>query len=139
MRTLIVDDSAIFRAALRTLLAPMPGLTVVAEADAAASAIAALTTAQPDLVLLDLSLGSDSGLTVLEAIKRLHRSVHVFVVTNHAEAQYRASCIAAGADRFFDKSSELDLLFAACARLAGPAQGHSSRVTSPVPSSQALP
>lgn len=60
IRVLVVDDHAPFRAAVDVLCAADGGLEVVAEATSVAEALAALSAA-PDLVLLDVNLGTGDG------------------------------------------------------------------------------
>lgn len=83
-RLLIVDDHAIFRQGLRSMLDREPTVEVVAEAGDTAQALAALAESAPDIVLLDLRLGGDSeaeGLALCEAITQRFPQVGVLVVT----------------------------------------------------------
>lgn len=66
MKTLIVDDSRLARKELSDLVAERPGMQVIAEASDVASAIAAINTHKPDLVLLDIHLPDGDGFDVLE-------------------------------------------------------------------------
>ncbi len=108
------------REAHRTLLGSVPGVTVVGEAVDSDEAIGAILRTKPDLVLLDLTLRTGSGLPVLQTIKLLRPAIRVFVVTNHVSEPYRNRCRDAGADDFFDKSSDLDRLRNACAAMVVP-------------------
>jgi len=49
---------------------------------------------------------SGSGISVLEEVKRRDDSPTVIMLTNYPYPQYRKKCMDAGADYFFDKSSE---------------------------------
>jgi two-component system LytT family response regulator len=66
MNILIVDDSRLARKELADLLAYIPNTTLIAEAVDANSAIAAINTHKPDLVLLDIHLPDGDGFDVLE-------------------------------------------------------------------------
>jgi two-component system LytT family response regulator len=66
MNILIVDDSRLARKELAELLAYIPNTTLIAEAVDANSAIAAINTHKPDLVLLDIHLPDGDGFDVLE-------------------------------------------------------------------------
>jgi two-component system LytT family response regulator len=66
MKVLIVDDSRLARKELSELIAEQPSLQVIAEASDVASAIAAVNTHKPDLVLLDIHLPDGDGFDVLE-------------------------------------------------------------------------
>jgi two-component system LytT family response regulator len=66
MKILIVDDSRLARKELSDLVAEQPTLHVIAEASDLASAVAAINTHKPDLVLLDIHLPDGDGFDVLE-------------------------------------------------------------------------
>lgn len=66
VRAVIVDDEAMSRRALRTLLADVDWIECVAEAADGPSAVEALRTHRPDLVFLDIQLPGSTGLQVLE-------------------------------------------------------------------------
>ena len=64
VRLFMVDDHPAVREGLRLLL-EQSGVVVCGEAGDVAGALAAIPTAATDLVMVDLSLGKDSGLTLL--------------------------------------------------------------------------
>lgn len=66
MKLLIVDDSRLARKELADMLADIPDTTLVAEAVDVSSAVAAINTYKPDLVLLDIHLPDGDGFDVLE-------------------------------------------------------------------------
>src|SRR5688572_19792662 len=76
-RVLIVDDSAVVRERLASLLSSASGIDVVAEAGNVATAREAIAQATPDAIILDLGLPDGSGLQVLEELQRgeLHPEV----------------------------------------------------------------
>ncbi len=71
-----------------------------------------------DLVIVDIFLRSGSGLGVIAAARRRRPDAALVVLSNYATDEMRARCLAAGADRVFDKSHEIDLLIAFCIALA---------------------
>ncbi len=84
IRIVLVDDHAIVRQGLRTMLSREPGLTVVGEAATADAALALVNETRPDIVLLDLKLstGSDSeGLTLCNQITTRYPEIKVLVLT----------------------------------------------------------
>lgn len=108
MRVLIVDDSQVVRDRLAEMLSGVPGVVAVDQATGPAVALVAFSRARPDLVVVDLRMPEGSGLSLLKAVKTIDKAIPVIVLTNFAYAQYRAECRAAGADYFFDKSSEFE-------------------------------
>lgn len=106
MRTVIVEDSAAALAALTEALATFPGMELLGTAAAEDPAVDLILARQPDLVLLDLGLASGSGLGVLRRLRSAACPARIVVLTNRVEPAYRTACLAAGANAFFDKSSD---------------------------------
>ena len=90
LRCLIVDDNASFREEMRGLLAEQ-GLDVVGGVGSAADAHRQIAELRPDVALIDIDLGGDSG---LELARQLHaqpdgRAVpHLILTSTHDEAEY---------------------------------------------------
>lgn len=96
VRCLIVDDSPRFLDAARGLL-ERQGMTVVGVAATSAEAVRRAEELSPDVALVDIDLGGESG---LELARRLHRRTGqtrpaVILISTHAEQDY-AEVIAAG-------------------------------------------
>jgi CheY-like chemotaxis protein len=60
------------------------------------------------VVVLDLQMPVMGGLSALQELRADGPRPRVIVLTNHAGDAYRQACLAAGADHFFDKSTEMD-------------------------------
>lgn len=108
LRVALADDAEVLRRGLADLLSELPGVEVVGEAADAQQTIALVREQQPDALVLDFRMPGGGGLAVLEALKTAPRPPVVIVLTNYPEPAYRASCLAAGADYFLDKSTEFD-------------------------------
>jgi DNA-binding NarL/FixJ family response regulator len=103
----IVEDSESVRRRLARMLGDIEGVRVVGEAETPGEALEGILRTRPDSVLLDLHLLGGSGLEVLRRAHPQTPGTVFIVLTNHPDAQYRRACMAAGADYFFDKSSEI--------------------------------
>lgn len=116
----LVEDSPLIRENLVATLQEMLDLAVVGQADDEAAAMRWLhDEAVPcDLVIVDLFLKRGSGLSLLPKARRLQPEAKLVVLSNYATADMRQRCAQLGADRVFDKSSELDELIAYCLDLA---------------------
>ncbi len=66
---LLVDDHLVVRAGLRALLDSQPDITVIGEADTGEDAVAMAAARSPDVVMMDLALGT--GIDGVEAIRRI--------------------------------------------------------------------
>lgn len=92
---LIVEDSALVVGALRLLLEETGHR--VSAASTVLDAIDAVRRERPDVVLLDLTLGHEHGLAVLDALSRTDECPPVTIaLTGHDEPEVRERCLAAG-------------------------------------------
>jgi CheY-like chemotaxis protein len=109
LRLYLVDDSAYIRLRLVKMLSQIAGVQIVGESSGAEEAIQAIGRLKPDVVLLDIQLASaQSGIDVLRTVKRDNPSSVVAMLTNYPYPQYQTECLNAGADYFFDKSTQFD-------------------------------
>ena len=114
----IVDDSAAIRGRLVDLLSRIEGIDVVGEASNASEAIAGILRFRPHGVVLDLNLMGRTGIDVLRTVHPQAPEIVFVVLTNHAEPQYRAACVKAGASYFLDKSCDFERVPAVIAEIA---------------------
>ncbi len=108
MKILIVDDSEIMRERLKAMLSEITELENISQAEDVLGAITSFQKLNHEAVILDIRMPGGSGIDVLQKIKRGDPSPLVIVLTNYPYPQYRRKCIDAGADFFFDKSTEFD-------------------------------
>ena len=106
-KVFVAEDSAAVRARLVEMLNDLPGVSVVGEAATPADTVAGILRTFPDYVLLDFQLEGGTGVDVLRTIRSQVPGVVFVVLTNFAQPQVRAVCMKAGADAFFDKSTEM--------------------------------
>lgn len=99
-RILLVDDHPAVREGLSLLLS-QKGIVICGEAENSAQTLQCLTTANPDLVLVDLSLGRESGLGLISELNE--RGVKSIVYSMHDDAQHIESAFAAGARGYVTK------------------------------------
>ncbi|MGZ8665893.1 MAG: response regulator transcription factor [Solirubrobacterales bacterium] len=101
----IADDHAVVRSALRALLEAERGLEVRAEAGDVEEAIALATELRPAVLVLDLSMGSGSGLEAIPRILEGSPETRVVVVTMHADPATARAALEAGASAYVLKAS----------------------------------
>lgn len=118
-RIYIVDDHLIVREGLRAML-ESGGHTVVGEAEEPVQALDELQRLQPDLLLLDLSLGERSGLELLSELKRRETPLCTLVLTMSVQPRHVAEAVRLGASGYLLKdSSRAELMTAVEQVLAG--------------------
>ena len=100
IRILLVDDHPMVLAGLRALLAPLPGLTVVATAATAAEAHAAVAAHQPDVVLLDINLPDQSGADACPQLLAARPGLKVIALTTLNEKSYVTRLLQQGASGY---------------------------------------
>lgn len=111
MRVLIVDDHALFRDGLRSLLEAR-GIDVVGEARNGQEAIDLARRAQPDVVLMDLTMPVLDGLAATRVISAELPHVKVVILTASEEDADLFEAIKSGAQGFLPKDLEAAELFA---------------------------
>ena len=84
LSVLIVDDARLARSELRTLLAAIPWVDCVGEADDVPAARDAILREQPDLVLLDVQMPSGEGFDVLDGLETVPMVVFVTAYDQYA-------------------------------------------------------
>src|SRR5213080_3749701 len=96
IRVLIVDDHAVVRAGLRMLIDSQPSMKVVAEAGTRAESVQAAAREQPDIVLLDLDMGGESGLSFLPDLVDAARGAKILVLTGVRDPEAHRKAVRAG-------------------------------------------
>lgn len=105
IRVLVVDDQAIVRDGLVTVLSLVPDLQVVGQAADGAEAIAAVDRYVPDVVLMDLRMPGVDGPTATARIVAEHPGVAVLVLTTYADDDSIVTALRAGARGYLTKDA----------------------------------
>lgn len=117
IRIIVVDDHAVIRTSLRMLIESIERFTVVGEAHDRASALTVAEREQPDVVLLDLDLGGDSGLEVLDDLLRSVEEVRVLILTGFCSEETQAEVVRRGAMGLVMKQQAAEVLLKAIDRV----------------------
>jgi len=110
IRILTVDDHALVREGLKYFIAREDDLTVCGEASDRASALKACETLAPDLALVDLCLGPDSGLDLIKDMGRRFPDIKTLVISMQDEEFYAERALRAGARGYLSKDAGPDML-----------------------------
>jgi DNA-binding NarL/FixJ family response regulator len=119
-RVLIVDDHPAVREGLAIRLTRQPGLEVCGEADDEGQALKLVATTDPDIVIVDISLKSGSGIDLIKRIRQRDESIRMLVWSMHPDSLYAERAMRAGAMGYINKEQATDSIVEAIRRvLAG--------------------
>lgn len=109
IRIVVVDDHALFRAGLVSLLTTIPEFEIVGEAGDGREALSIVADEKPDIVLLDVNMPVMGGVEMVEALQETEKPrILMLTISKHDEDLFGA--IAAGADGYLLKDAEPDEL-----------------------------
>jgi DNA-binding NarL/FixJ family response regulator len=105
IRVLIVDDHAILRDGIRSLLERQEGIAVVGEASNGREALDRVSELQPDIVLMDVAMPEMDGLEATRRVKEDYPNVRILILTQHDNQEYVTPLLQAGASGYVLKRS----------------------------------
>ena len=116
----VIEDSAVIRENLIATLEELAPVRVIGCAEEEQGAVTWLEAHRRDcdVVVVDVFLKSGSGLGVLRRRTGGTMGPSYVVLTNYATPEMREKCLALGALRVFDKSSDIEALVSYCEDLA---------------------
>jgi DNA-binding NarL/FixJ family response regulator len=103
IRVFIADDHGVVRGGIRRILEDQKDIQVVGEAGDGLEAIQKVLEADPDVILLDISMPGMDGLDVTKQLKAIDPKVRILILTMHAEEQYAPRLMRAGAVGYVTK------------------------------------
>ena len=118
IKVLIVDDHAVVRLGLSTLLGYQEDLTVVGEADDGESAVRLSQEAKPDVVIMDLVMPGMDGVEATRRIRAMDDSVKILILTIFGTSVDVARAIAAGANGAIMKDASNENILSAIRTIA---------------------
>jgi len=100
----LVDDHPLLRAGLTTLIEKAPDLRVCGEAESEAEAMRGISSSNPDVAIVDLSLKESSGLELIKNIKHHCPRTQIVVLSMHDEKRYAERALRTGARGYVMKA-----------------------------------
>jgi DNA-binding NarL/FixJ family response regulator len=116
-RILVVDDHPIVRQGLALMLNREADLVVCGEAEDANGAMLVVTSAHPDVLILDISLNGPDGLDLLKTIRTTHPTLPVLILSMHDESIYAERALRAGANGYIMKQEATEKVLVAVRRI----------------------
>lgn len=110
IKVLLIDDHSLFRRGLKSLLEDEAGFAVVGECDNGIDGEEAALELKPDVVLLDLDMSPQNGLTTLEHIKARNSQQCVLILTVSESDEQLQQCLKSGAAGYLLKNIDIEFL-----------------------------
>jgi len=108
---LLVDDHPVMRQLMRELLDSHADITIIGEAGNGEDAVAEVTTLQPSVVILDITLPTMSGIQATELMKRRSPRTAIIGLTAGVQGHTEQAMLAAGAVAIINKAEVFDALY----------------------------
>jgi len=118
IRVMLVDDQAIVREGLSSMLGVEQDISVVCQAASGAEALRLVPIFGPDVVLMDVRMPDMDGLTTLERLKGRHPDLCVIMVTLYDDPDYLYRAVSAGAAGYILKDASREELVNAVRTIA---------------------
>jgi DNA-binding NarL/FixJ family response regulator len=113
----VVDDHPIVRQGLALLINRESDLVVCGEAEEMQSALSAIQTVRPDILIVDISLNGPDGLELLKNIRLTSPRLPVLILSMHDESIYAERALRAGANGYIMKQEATEKVLIALRRI----------------------
>jgi two-component system nitrate/nitrite response regulator NarL len=117
IRILVVDDHAVVRAGLRMIIQSREGMTVVGEAGNRDEALSHAASEHPDIILLDLDLGGDSGTALIADLIAAAGEARIIILTGLRDPEAHRQAVLLGAMGIVKKEKAAEVLITAIERV----------------------
>jgi len=118
IRVLLADDHQLFRQGMRSMLADDARFKVIGEAENGRSAVELARQLVPDVVVMDISMPDLNGIDATRQIRKRSPGIQVLALSAHADRQFVAQVLAAGASGYLLKDCAFDELCRAVSAVA---------------------
>lgn len=110
---MLVEDHPVVRHGLANLIDDEPDLTVCGGAESSRQALELISQLRPEIVVIDIALGEDSGLELIKQIHNSHPNLPILALSMHDEALYAERALRAGAKGYIMKKEAMDKVMTA--------------------------
>ena len=129
IKVLLVDNHAIIREGLRSLLEKQPEMEVIADTDDGRKAIELVRELLPDIVIMDITMPGLNGIEATRQITAEFPDVKVIALSIHSKRRFVADMLSAGATGYILKECLFDELVQAIKAVAAGGRYLSPRIT----------
>ncbi len=107
-RIAVVDDHAIVRQGLKTLIDANEHLELIAESDGTNNVLEMCLNSKPNLLMLDISLSNTNGIELVKHLKKELPKLPILIFSMHDENLYAVHAIKAGASGYLNKNQSFE-------------------------------
>lgn len=118
IRIVIADDHQLIREGVKKIIGGAADIRVVGEAADLERTLELVGQHAPDVLVLDISMPGQAGLDGLMAVRRRYPAQRVVILSMHAEQQYAAAALGAGASAYVSKGHAAEELISAIGQVA---------------------
>ncbi|MGM0852579.1 MAG: response regulator [Bacillota bacterium] len=108
IKLLLVDDHAVLRDGLKTIIESEDDIKVIGEAVSGSDALNKVRELAPNIILMDINLPGMNGVEVTRILKQQYPHIKVLILTMHSHEEYFMSAIKEGADGYLLKDAPSD-------------------------------
>ncbi|EDL66491.1 response regulator [Bacillus sp. SG-1] len=105
IKLMLVDDHAVLRDGLKTILESEDDINVVGEAVSGSDALSKVRELDPDIILMDINMPGMNGVEVTKVLKQQYPHIKVLMLTMHSHEEYFMAAIKEGADGYLLKDA----------------------------------
>lgn len=105
IKVILADDHAVVRAGVKAVLGSAKDIQVIGEASNGREAVALAQRLDPDVIVMDLSMGEMDGITATQEMTGNNIRGKILILTMHAEDAYLVKVLEAGASGYLVKSA----------------------------------
>jgi DNA-binding NarL/FixJ family response regulator len=117
IRVILIDDHSVVRTGLRLIIEGSPGMAIVGEAANRQDALAIAEREQPDIILLDLDLGNESGIEIISELISAAGNARIIILTGTRDPELHRKAILLGAMGLVSKEKAAEDLIRATRRV----------------------
>lgn len=129
MKVAIIDDHKIFRQGVESLLNEQSDISLAWGAENSSETFAKLALEIPDVILLDITLGEESGIVLSKKILEAHPNLKILGLSMHKEDNYIVNLLEIGAKGYLLKDAGAEEMILAIKKVYGGDTYYSSHVT----------
>lgn len=129
INVMIADDHKVFRDGIVSILEEVKDIQITLQAGDGEEVIALLEKEQPNVILMDITMGETSGIGITKTVKEKYPNIKVLILSMHSESEYIVKALEAGANGYLLKDAGSSEMINAIRTVQGGATYYSQQVS----------